>query len=384
MQAQAQKPPWAARMPTWSPSTRMHLNHLMDLFTICDKDGNGILDREEVRHLLQSDGRCTAGICMIAQHRWLSEPDLDEIMSLYDTTNRGGLSFSEFMELVLDGVLLDGKFEEYRAVFSAADEDGDGFLCIEEMAAVLQQLGRPISPQEVADIMAAADGDGNALIDFNEWLRLFRGQLLDLPRMLRYMKMKPVVLGDEVPPAAAMARSLTSGGLTLVSGGAQLGAVMDGLPPATLLVALFGLSGDPICQATAGAVRDLAVHYHKATFVAVEIDRSPEAKALFKHVLLGRYVPAFYFFRGGQLLHSHADASAAVLERYLREHLPATEQPVQPVLQQQHQRQHKKQQQQGPMGLASASSSSSSSSSSSTATRGYSLADLVYDSPTVS
>jgi hypothetical protein len=24
-------------MPTWSPSTRMHLNHLMDLFTICDK-----------------------------------------------------------------------------------------------------------------------------------------------------------------------------------------------------------------------------------------------------------------------------------------------------------------------------------------------------------
>jgi hypothetical protein len=33
----------------------------------CLQDGNGILDREEVRHLLQSDGRCTAGICMIAQ-----------------------------------------------------------------------------------------------------------------------------------------------------------------------------------------------------------------------------------------------------------------------------------------------------------------------------
>jgi hypothetical protein len=133
-------------------------------------------------------------------------------------------------------------------------------------------------------------------------------------------------------------------------------------------------------------LQELAAHYHKATFVAVEIDRSPEAKALFKHVLLGRYVPAFYFFRGGQLLHSHADASAAVLERYLREHLPATEQPVQPVLQQQqHQQQHTQQmQQQGPMGLASAGSSSSSSSSSSTATRGYSLADLVYDSPTLS
>jgi hypothetical protein len=52
-----------------------------------------------------------------------------------------------------------------------------------------------------------------------------------------------------------MARSLSSGGLTLVSGGAQWEAVMDGLPPSTLLVALFGLSGDPICQATGHAVR---------------------------------------------------------------------------------------------------------------------------------
>jgi hypothetical protein len=133
-------------------------------------------------------------------------------------------------------------------------------------------------------------------------------------------------------------------------------------------------------------LQELAAHYHKATFVSVEIDRSPEAKALFKHVLLGRYVPAFYFFRSGQLLHSHADASAAVLERYLREHLPATEQPVQPVLQQPHQQQQQyQQQQQGPMGLASAGSSSSSSSSSSgEQMQGYSLADLVYDSPTLS
>jgi hypothetical protein len=63
------------------------------------------------------------------------------------------------------------------------------------------------------------------------------------------------VLGDEAPPAAAMARSLSSGGLTLVSGGPQWEAVMEGLPRSTLLVALFGLSGDPICQATADAVR---------------------------------------------------------------------------------------------------------------------------------
>jgi hypothetical protein len=33
------------------------------------QDGNGVLDREEVRNLLQTDVRCTAGICLVAQVR---------------------------------------------------------------------------------------------------------------------------------------------------------------------------------------------------------------------------------------------------------------------------------------------------------------------------
>jgi hypothetical protein len=37
--------------------------------------------------------------------------------------------------------------------------------------------------------------DKNSVIDFNEFLRLFHTQLLDLPRLLRYIKMKPLVGG---------------------------------------------------------------------------------------------------------------------------------------------------------------------------------------------
>lgn len=39
----------------------------------------------------------------------------------------------------------------------------------------------------------SADVDKNSVIDFNEFLRLFHTQLLDLPRLLRYIKMKPLV-----------------------------------------------------------------------------------------------------------------------------------------------------------------------------------------------
>jgi len=89
--------------------------------------------------------------------------------------------------------------------------------------------------------------------------------------------------------------------------------------------------------------------YRSAVFIRVHIDATPDDKALFKNVLLGRATPAFFFFRGGQLLHSHAAASAAVLEQHLREYLSAREQPVQCVLQQQQQEQQQQpeQQQQG-------------------------------------
>jgi hypothetical protein len=30
-------PPWAAQMPTWNASTRKHLHHMMDLFTLADR-----------------------------------------------------------------------------------------------------------------------------------------------------------------------------------------------------------------------------------------------------------------------------------------------------------------------------------------------------------
>jgi hypothetical protein len=95
---------------------------------------------------------------------------------------------------------------------------------------------------------------------------------------------------------------------------------------------------------TAALLQELAAVYRSAVFVRVHIDASPDDKALFKNTLLGRATPAIFFFRGGRLLHSHASASAAVLEQHLREHLPAREQPVQAVLPATQQQQEQQQQ----------------------------------------
>lgn len=58
-----------------------------------------------------------------------------------------------------------------------------------------------------------------------------------------------------MPPGVGMAAALNSGSITLVSGAAQWQGVMTGVPPTTLLVALFGLSTDIVCATTAAAVQ---------------------------------------------------------------------------------------------------------------------------------
>src|SRR5690242_14574926 len=77
------------------------------------------------------------------------------------------------------------------------------------------------------------------------------------------------VLGEEPPLAAGMAASLSSGSVTLVSGAAQWQGVMDGVPPTTLLVAMFGLSSDSVCTAAAEAMQELAAVYRSAVFVRI-------------------------------------------------------------------------------------------------------------------
>eukprot|EP00878_Enallax_costatus_P023176 GHUV01024640.1.p1 GENE.GHUV01024640.1~~GHUV01024640.1.p1 ORF type:complete len:328 (+),score=107.57 GHUV01024640.1:250-1233(+) len=277
-QASGHMPPWAADAPTWNPSTRMQMNHLMDLFTIADKDGNGILDRHEVRHLLQSDARCTSGLCQLAQIHLISDDDLDEIMDQYDTDHKGGLSFSQFMDLILDGVLLDGSLDEFRAVFTAADADADGALNAAELAAALRTItGEIVCQEDVHDIMAAADVDGDSTIDFSEFLDLFRSKLMDLHTLLEYLKMKPQLSPQASSDGAtlddmssqpssgsssitqAISSSSSSSSLLQLSSEGELNDLMRQLAPEVLLVVMFGLSGDAVCQATTQAVQVIQI-----------------------------------------------------------------------------------------------------------------------------
>ncbi|KAI5000594.1 hypothetical protein ZWY2020_005183 [Hordeum vulgare] len=62
---------------------------------------------------------------------------------------------------------------EFRRVFSAFDQDGDGKISAAELQLCMKAaLGGDMSVEEVQSLMASADTDGDGLLDKEEFLRL--------------------------------------------------------------------------------------------------------------------------------------------------------------------------------------------------------------------
>ncbi|XP_044977181.1 putative calcium-binding protein CML23 [Hordeum vulgare subsp. vulgare] len=62
---------------------------------------------------------------------------------------------------------------EFRRVFSAFDQDGDGKISAAELQLCMKAaLGCDMSVEEVQSLMASADTDGDGLLDKEEFLRL--------------------------------------------------------------------------------------------------------------------------------------------------------------------------------------------------------------------
>ncbi|VAH80170.1 unnamed protein product [Triticum turgidum subsp. durum] len=64
---------------------------------------------------------------------------------------------------------------EFRRVFSAFDQDGDGKISMAELRLCMKAaLGGDMSAEEVQALMASADADGDGQLDEEEFVRLVR------------------------------------------------------------------------------------------------------------------------------------------------------------------------------------------------------------------
>ncbi|KXJ76003.1 calmodulin-beta-like [Aedes albopictus] len=128
------------------------------MFDMFDKNGDGSITTTELGAVVRALGM-NPSIAEIEQ--MIHEVDLD---------GSGSIEFNEFLTLMARKSREGTSQEELRDAFKVFDKDGDGFLTVEELSAVMKNFGERLTDDELADLLEEADIDGDGKINYEEFV----------------------------------------------------------------------------------------------------------------------------------------------------------------------------------------------------------------------
>lgn len=136
---------------------------LRETFMALDGNGDGQLTVNEMK-----EGIKKAGLKEIP-------PDLQQIMEEVDSDGSGVIDYTEFLAATLDKRMYVQEDVCWSA-FRVFDKNGDGKISREELKEVLGDgsLEQVAGAQGIADLMAEVDGNGDGVIDFEEFMVMMK------------------------------------------------------------------------------------------------------------------------------------------------------------------------------------------------------------------
>lgn len=128
-------------------------------FRLLDADGDGTITRDELARVFANLGHTA------------SESEIDEYMARATGSRAADtISLGEFiatMERVANAAR--GDDDEIRRAFEVFDCNGNGYIDAGELRRVMTAFGEALTEEEVNDMMAEADTNGDGRIDYDEF-----------------------------------------------------------------------------------------------------------------------------------------------------------------------------------------------------------------------
>lgn len=146
-------------------------NGLQELFQQLDTDHSGTISFDELMTGLKKQGYI------------ITEPELEQLVRKIDADNDGNIVLNEFLTTFIDwnNLQKDAKWQMYLDhAFAKMDENGDGFISLEELLGQLPQVpytgqqGKPERLAEAKKMLREADTNGDGRIskeEFNDLLK---------------------------------------------------------------------------------------------------------------------------------------------------------------------------------------------------------------------
>lgn len=148
---------WCNHYPmTPEKENERDLRYLFELF---DKDGNGVMDRNELPQALMSLGK---------------DPTNKEIEDLLNRFGiEGNIQFEDFKRILED---YDNNDRELEMAFRVFDRDKNGTLDANELKNALMNFGERMDEQEAKELVQLFDLDGDGTISYREFIELMKAK----------------------------------------------------------------------------------------------------------------------------------------------------------------------------------------------------------------
>ena len=129
-------------------------------FSVLDKNGDGLITREELGTVMRSLGQNP------------TEADLHDIINEVDADRDGTINFNEFLTMMGMKMEETNRVAELQEAFRLFDKDGNGLISFEELGHVMKNLGENLTDSEIGEMMNEADSDGDGQINYDEFVKM--------------------------------------------------------------------------------------------------------------------------------------------------------------------------------------------------------------------
>jgi len=139
------------------------IKSLRDTFVALDANGDGLLTASEIRAGLMDGGIEELPV------------DLNQIVDELDANGSGVIDYTEFLAATLQKKLYLQEDVCWNA-FATFDQNGDGQISPEELKQVLHNdsVEGVLGAESIAELMREVDGNGDGMIDFEEFMEMMR------------------------------------------------------------------------------------------------------------------------------------------------------------------------------------------------------------------
>merc|ERR1712045_173530 len=101
-----------------------------------------------------------------------TEQELIEMISEMDEDDSGTVDFEEFVILMKKKSADDEFDDDIEQAFKVFDTKNDGVICAEELMSVMVSLGNPRTMDEIKEMIAEEDPDGDGVITKDEFTKM--------------------------------------------------------------------------------------------------------------------------------------------------------------------------------------------------------------------